>query len=149
MGTRSCPITVLVVDDDLDECLLVREAMAESRLVNDLRFVHDGDELLDYLRHEGNYADPKLAPRPGLILLDLNMPHMDGREALQEVKADPQLRQIPIVILTSSQAEEDICRSYELGANAYVTRPVTFEALVSVLHDLGKYWIEIVQLPPD
>jgi len=149
MGTQGCPITVLVVDDDLEDCMLVRDAMAESRLANDLRFAHDGDELLAYLRHEGQYADAGTAPRPGLILLDLNMPRKDGREALQEIKADPQLRRIPVVILTSSQAEEDICQSYELGANAYVTRPVAFEALVSVLGDLGKYWIEIVQLPPD
>ena len=149
MGTQGCPITVLVVDDDLEDCMLVRDAMAESRLANDLRFAHDGDELLAYLRHEGQYADAGTAPRPGLILLDLNMPRKDGREALQEIKADPQLRRIPVVILTSSQAEEDICQSYELGANAYVTRPVAFEALVSVLGDLGKYWIEIVQLQPD
>jgi CheY-like chemotaxis protein len=148
MGSERCPIVLLVVDDDLEECMLVRDALAESLLANDLQFVHDGDELLAYLRHEGAYSDPQTSPRPGLVLLDLNMPRKDGREALAEIKADPRLRQIPVVILTSSRAEEDICRSYELGASAYITRPVTFEGLVDVLGSLGKYWIEIVQLPP-
>jgi CheY-like chemotaxis protein len=142
------PITILMADDDLEDCMLMKEALIESRLANELHFVHDGEELLEYLRHEGRYVEHAGAPRPGLILLDLNMPRMDGREALQEIKADPHLRQIPVVVLTSSQAEEDICRSYELGVNSYVTKPVTFTSLVAMVSTLGKYWFEIVELPP-
>lgn len=148
MTHRACPITLLVADDDLDDCMLIREALVESRLVNDLRFVHDGEELMAYLRHEGQYAAPGSAPCPGLILLDLNMPRKDGREALQEIKADPQLHQIPVVVLTTSQAEEDIFRSYQLGVNSYITKPITFESLVDMMQTLGKYWFEIVELPP-
>jgi CheY-like chemotaxis protein len=143
------PISLLVADDDAEDCLLLKEALAESRLGNDLRFVHDGEELLAYLRHQGKYADPAYAPRPGLILLDLNMPRMDGREALQQIKNDGHLHQIPVVILTTSEAEEDICRSYELGVNSYITKPVTFEGLVELVKTLGKYWFEIVELPGD
>lgn len=141
-------ITLLVADDDLDDCMLIRDALVENRLVNDLRFVHDGEELMAYLRREGPYAAPGAAPCPGLILLDLNMPRKDGREALQEIKADPQLHQIPVVVLTTSQAEEDIYRSYQLGVNSYITKPVTFESLVDMVQTLGKYWFEIVELPP-
>jgi CheY-like chemotaxis protein len=102
---------------------------------------------MDYLYQRGKYADLNLAPRPGLILLDLNMPKKDGREALREIKADPQLKHIPVVVLTTSKAEEDIYRSYELGANSYITKPVTFASLVEVMKTLGKYWFEIVELP--
>lgn len=148
MSHRGCPITLLVADDDLDDCMLIREALMESRLVNDLRFVHDGEELMAYLRREGPYAAPGAAPSPGLILLDLNMPRKDGREALQEIKADPRLQQIPVVVLTTSQAEEDIYRSYQLGVNSYITKPVTFVSLLDMVQTLGKYWFEIVELPP-
>lgn len=148
MSHRGCPITLLVADDDLDDCMLIREALMESRLVNDLRFVHDGEELMAYLRREGPYAAPGAAPSPGLILLDLNMPRKDGREALQEIKADPRLHQIPVVVLTTSQAEEDIYRSYQLGVNSYITKPVTFVSLLDMVQTLGKYWFEIVELPP-
>jgi CheY-like chemotaxis protein len=141
------PIVILVADDDADDCMLLREAFDESRLANELHFVGNGEELMDYLHHRGGYADAGAAPRPGLVLLDLNMPGKDGREALEEIKAEPCLRQIPIVVLTTSRAEEDIYRSYDLGVNSYITKPVTFESLVETVQMLGKYWFEIVELP--
>lgn len=144
---RRQPVTILMADDDADDCLLAKEALAESRLANDLHFVQNGEELMDYLYQRGKYADIDLAPRPGVILLDLNMPKKDGREALKEIKADPYLRQIPVVVLTTSKTEEDIYRSYDLGANSFVTKPVTFSSLVEVMKTLGKYWFEIVELP--
>lgn len=140
------PITILLADDDADDRMLAREALAESRLVNDLRFVEDGEQLMDYLYRRNRY-EKEDAPRPGLILLDLNMPRKDGREALREIKADPSLRCIPIVVLTTSQAEEDIYRTYDLGVNSFITKPVTFEGLVQVMRVLGRYWFEIVELP--
>jgi CheY-like chemotaxis protein len=141
------PITILMAEDDPDDRFLAREALEEARLANPLKFVHNGEDLMDYLYRRGAYADPDAAPRPGLILLDLNMPRKDGREALQEIKADPDLRRIPVVVLTTSKAEEDVLRSYDLGVNAYITKPVTFQALVEVMMALGKFWFEIVQLP--
>jgi CheY-like chemotaxis protein len=141
------PITIVLADDDADDRMLAKDALQEARLANDLFFVPDGEELLDFLRHRGRYADPATAPRPGLILLDLNMPRMDGREALAEIKADPDLRRIPVVVLTTSKAEEDIYRTYDLGVNSFITKPVTFEGLVSVMKALGTYWFEIVELP--
>jgi len=143
------PITILMADDDADDRRLTRDALEESRLANDLRFVENGEELLDYLRNKGKFSDPEFAPRPGLILLDLNMPRKDGRTALKEMKADPDLRQIPVTVLTTSKADEDIFRSYDLGVNSYIVKPVTFEALVDILQTLEKYWFEIVELPPD
>ncbi len=147
MNNRGKPITILMAEDDPDDQLMTREAFVESRLVNDLRFVEDGVELLDYLKRRGKYSDPASSPRPGLILLDLNLPKKDGREALKEIKADPKLKQIRIVVLTTSKAEEDIFRSYELSAASYITKPVTLEGLVDVIRTLGKYWLEIVELP--
>ena len=147
MSNRSKPITILMADDDPDDRQLTREAFQENHLANDLRFVEDGEELLDYLKRKGRYADPATSPRPGLILLDLNMPRKDGREALKEIKADPELKCIRVVILTTSKAEEDIYRSYNLSAASYITKPVTFEGLVEVIRTLGKYWLEIVELP--
>jgi CheY-like chemotaxis protein len=142
------PVTILMADDDPDDRDLARTAMEESRLANELRFVEDGEELTDYLGRRGRYADPKSSPRPGLILLDLNMPRKDGREALREIKRDPALRQIPVVVLTTSKAEEDILRSYDLGANCFITKPVTFEGLVEVVKVLDKHWFQLVELPP-
>ena len=142
------PITILMADDDVEDCMLVRDAWEESRLANDLRFVNDGVELMDYLKRRGDYADRADSPRPGIILLDLNMPRKDGREALEEIKKDSELKSIPVVVLTSSQAEADIARSYDLGVNSYITKPVTFESLVEVIKGLGLYWFEIVKLPP-
>jgi len=143
------PVTILMADDDQDDCLLVKDAFVESRLLNDLRFVEDGEELMDYLYHRGKYVEIDSSPRPGLILLDLNMPRKDGREALEEIKSDSDLRSIPIVVLTTSKQEEDILRSYDVGANSYVTKPVTFKGLVDVMKTLGRYWLEIVELPDD
>lgn len=140
-------ITILFAEDDPDDRMLTRDALEETRLENDLRFVEDGEELMDYLYRRGKHAEPRSSPRPGLILLDLNMPRKDGREALQEIKADPALRRIPVVVLTTSKAEEDIRHSYDLGANSFITKPGTFESLVSVMSTLGRYWVEIVELP--
>jgi len=145
----STTITLLMAEDDEEDRLLTREALSESRLANDLHFVENGEELLDYLQRRGKYAAPAPAPRPGLILLDLNMPRKDGREALREIKADPTLRAIPVIVLTTSKAEEDIMRSYDLGASSFITKPVTFEGLVDVMRTLGRYWFQIVDLPSD
>jgi len=143
------PITILMADDDADDRQMTKEAFEESHLTNDLRFVEDGVELLDYLQRRGKYSDPASSPRPGLILLDLNMPKKDGREALKEIKADPRLKPIRVVILTTSKAEEDIFRTYNLSAASYIAKPVTFAALIDVVKTLGKYWLEIVELPTD
>ncbi len=143
------PITILMADDDADDRQLTREALEDARLINDMRFVENGEELLDYLRRQGKYTDPADAPRPGLILLDLNMPRKDGRTVLKEIKQDPALRSIPVVVLTTSKSDEDVYRSYDLGVNSYIVKPVTFEALVDILQTLEKYWFEIVELPPE
>jgi CheY-like chemotaxis protein len=141
-------ITILMADDDEDDCELTRDALQNSRLANEMRFVADGQELLDYLRREGGYADPRVdAPRPGIILLDLNMPKMDGREALAEIKSDESLRRIPIVVLTTSKDEEDVLRTYDLGASSFITKPVTFAGLVEVMRTWTQYWLSIVELP--
>lgn len=142
------PIIILLADDDEEDRMLAADALAESRVVNDLRFVEDGDELLDYLYHRGRYAEAGSSPAPGLILLDLNMPKKDGRQALQEIKADATLRHIPIVVLTTSKAEEDILRTYDLGVSSFITKPVSFEGLVDIVKGLMRYWFEIVTLPP-
>ena len=148
-NNRNKPITILMADDDPDDRQLTREAFEENHLANDLRFVEDGEELLDYLHRRGKYAAEGAAPTPGLILLDLNMPRKDGREALQEIKSDPRLRAIRVIVMTTSKAEEDVVRSYDLSAASYITKPVTFERLVEVVRTLGKYWLEIVELPPE
>lgn len=142
-------ITILMAEDDEDDRLLAEEALQESRLNNELRFVEDGEQLMDYLKRRGPWADPADSPRPGLILLDLNMPRKDGRQALQEIKGDPELRSIPVVVLTTSKAEEDIMRTYDLGVNSFITKPVTFDGLVEIMRTLGRYWFEIVELPRD
>ena len=147
--SQAKPITILMAEDDPDDQLLTEEAFSEALLANDLRFVEDGEELMDYLYRRGRYADASNSPHPGLILLDLNMPRKDGREALEEIKADPNLRRIPIVVLTTSKAEEDILRTYDLGVSGFITKPVEFESLVEVVKVLGKYWFEIVELPPE
>jgi two-component system, response regulator len=147
MTRTTKPITILMADDDADDRQMTREAFTASRLANDLRFVEDGVELMDYLRRRNHYTDPALSPRPGLILLDLNMPKKDGRQALSEINASPNLRNIRIVVMTTSKAEEDILRTYDLGASSFVTKPVTFAALVDVITTMGRYWLEIVELP--
>jgi CheY-like chemotaxis protein len=136
-----------MADDDPDDRLMTREAFEESHLGNNLDFVEDGEQLMDYLFRRGNYEALKDTPLPGLILLDLNMPKKDGREALREIKNDPTLKRIPIVVLTTSKTEEDILRSYDLGVNSFITKPVSFEGLVDIIKTLGKYWFEIVVLP--
>jgi len=141
------PIVILLADDDEEDRMLACDALTESRLSNDITCVTDGEDLMDYLQHRGKYAPPVAAPRPGLILLDLNMPKKDGREALREIKSDPELRQISVVVLTTSKAEEDIYSSYDSGASSFISKPVTFEGLVDVMKGLGKYWFEIVDLP--
>lgn len=141
----SKPITILLADDDPDDRLLVKEAFEENRLVNELATVQDGEELMDFLHKRGKFSDSAITP--GLILLDLNMPRKSGHEALREIKADPKLRRLPVVILTTSKAEEDIIRSYDLGVNSFIVKPVTFEALVELVKELDKYWFQIVELP--
>ncbi len=140
-------ISILVADDDADDRMMIKDALEESRVANDLHFVKDGEELLDYLCHRNAYAAMGAAPRPGLILLDLNLPKKDGREALKEIKSDAELRRIPVVVLTTSKAEEDIYRTYDLGVNSFITKPVVFESLVELMKTLGKYWFQIVELP--
>ncbi|HKI20810.1 MAG TPA: response regulator [Isosphaeraceae bacterium] len=147
MNANPETITILIADDDADDRLMAKEALEECRLVNQIDFVEDGVELLDYLHAKGRHAARRAGKRPGLIILDLNMPKMDGREALRAIKADPLLRRIPIVVMTTSKAEEDIYRTYDLGVNSFITKPVTFEGLVAVMRILGTYWIEIVELP--
>lgn len=141
------PITILMADDDEDDRILTQDALQESRVRNSLYCVEDGVELLEYLRREGKYSDPATSPRPGLILLDLNMPRKDGREALKEIKADAELKDIPVVILTTSIQEEDKIKGYDLGAASYITKPVNFDGLVDLMKALGRYWIEFVELP--
>jgi CheY-like chemotaxis protein len=147
MGAQPDSISILIADDDADDRMLAKDALDECRLTNPIDFVEDGVELLAYLRGEGRYAAPGASRRPGLIILDLNMPKMDGREALQAIKADPSLRRIPVVVMTTSKAEEDIFRTYDLGVSSFITKPVTFDGLVSVMRDMGRYWFEIVELP--
>lgn len=140
-------IVILMADDDPEDTEMAREALDSARLANELHIVGDGEELLDYLNRRGNYQDPASSPQPGLILLDLNMPKMDGREALSKIKANEELRRIPVVVLTTSSAEEDIYRSYDLGVAGYITKPVSFAGLVDAMSQMGSYWFELVQLP--
>lgn len=148
MSENSASITILMADDDEDDRLLIKDALMENRLKNTLDFVENGEELLDYLYRRGNYAHLNGAPLPGLILLDLNMPKKDGRETLKEIKADPNLRRIPIIVLTTSRAEQDIIRTYDLGGNSFIIKPVKFESLIEVMNAVTKYRFEIVELPP-
>jgi CheY-like chemotaxis protein len=148
-STETMLVPILIADDDEEDRMLARDALTESRLANPLYFVADGVELLDFLHHRGRYENPESSPRPGLILLDINMPRMTGLEALQEIKRDAELRRIPVVILTTSRADEDIIRSYDLGVNSFISKPVTFEGLVDVMRLLGTYWFEIVDLAPE
>ncbi|MCW2639519.1 MAG: response regulator [Dactylosporangium sp.] len=139
------PIEVLLVEDDPGDVLMTQEAFEEHKVRNHLAVVNDGAEAIAYLRREGRYAD---APRPDLVLLDLNLPRRDGREVLAEIKNDPDLRQIPVVVLTTSQADEDIVRSYQLHANAYVTKPVDFDRFIEVVRQIDDFFVSVVKLPP-
>ena len=141
------PITILLVDDDEDDIEFISDALKESRLTNDAKSVRDGEELLDYLHQRGDYEHLAGNPKPGLILLDLNMPRMDGREALRQIKAHPELRDIPVVVLTTSKAAEDTFRTYELGADSFLVKPATFTEMVRIMDTLAKYWCQIVESP--
>jgi CheY-like chemotaxis protein len=139
------PIEVLLVEDDPGDVLMTREAFAEHKVGNRLSVVSDGDEALAYLRRQGRYAQ---APRPDLVLLDLNLPRRDGRQVLAEIKNDEDLRRIPVVVLTTSQADEDVLRSYSLHANAYVTKPVDFDQFIAVVREIDQFFVSVVKLPP-
>jgi len=148
MANPSKPYTILMVDDDAEDCLLVRDALNETRREYVIHFVRDGEELFDYLYHRGEYVGGPDAAHPDLILLDLKMPKKDGCEAIRQLKSDPRLKQIPIVVLTTSTREDDVRMSYDLGVNSYVTKPVTYRGLVALMDTLSKYWFELVELPP-
>ena len=143
------PITVLLAEDDPEDIYLIGEALEEVAIPNQLKIVQNGEELLDYLYQRGDFSDPSESPRPGLVLLDLNMPRLDGREALSQIKADSDLRRIPIVVLTTSKAQEDILNTYNLGISGYISKPVSFSGLLEVIKSLGTYWLQTVQLPPE
>ncbi len=147
MCNSANPFTVLVADDDPDDRLLIQEAFDEAHLANPVDFVSDGVELLDHLQRRNGFARLADADLPGMILLDLNMPRMDGREALENIKSDSNLRRVPVVILTTSKAEQDILRTYDLGVNSFIAKPVTFEGMVAVIKALKSYWLQIVELP--
>ena len=147
MGDSTKKMVILLADDDPDDREMTRKALEKNGLAADLHTVADGEELLDYLHHRGRYQPPALSPAPGLILLDLNMPKMDGREALAEIKADRTLRRIPVVVMTTSKAEQDIFRTYDLGSNSFISKPITLAALVELTGVLGQYWFHIVTLP--
>jgi CheY-like chemotaxis protein len=140
-------IHILIAEDDEEDRMLTIDALSESLLVNRVDFVEDGEDLMNYLHNKGKYADKTAFPLPGLILLDLNMPRKDGREALKEIKSDKRFKKIPVIVLTTSKAEEDIIRTYDLGVNSFITKPVSFNGMVSTMKALGKYWLEIVELP--
>jgi CheY-like chemotaxis protein len=144
MSDATTVIDVLLVEDDPGDALMTQEAFEHHKIRNPLHVVRDGVEALRFLRREGEYTD---APRPGLILLDLNLPLMDGREVLAEVKSDEALRSIPVVVLTTSEAEEDILRSYSLHANAYVTKPVDFDRFIEVVRQIDDFFVTVVKLP--
>jgi len=140
-------ITILMADDDSEDCMMTERALAAGRGVDDLRFVGDGEELMDYLMRRGEYADPLTSPRPDIILLDLNMPRKDGYAALGEIKVQPELRSIPVVVLTTSNVEEDIQLSYDRGASSFITKPETYQGLVEAMKCFGEYWLETATLP--
>ena len=143
------PATILICDDDEDDRFLTAQALGDARVSNDIRFVEDGEQLLDYLYQRGAFGgEMGKAPRPGLILLDLNMPRMDGREALKLIKGDVTLRDIPVIVLSTTRPDDDIARTYLFGANSFISKPVTFSKLVDAMHTLGQYWVKIVELPP-
>jgi CheY-like chemotaxis protein len=138
---------ILMAEDDSDDRLLAQDALAEAGHGADVRFVENGMELMDYLHHRNKFSEAGSSPAPGLIILDLNMPKKDGREALQELKASPEFRQIPVLILTTSRADTDIARVYELGANSFISKPTAFNALVAVMRSIREYWFQVVVLP--
>ncbi|AYV55050.1 response regulator [Leptospira kmetyi] len=140
-------IHILVAEDDPDDRLLMRDGFRDNNLINPLHFVKDGEELFEFLQNKGEYSDILKYPRPGIILLDLNMPRMDGREALKTIKSIPELKKIPVIVLTTSREEEDMLQTYDLGANSFIRKPVEFGAFMETIRTLGQYWLEIVELP--
>jgi CheY-like chemotaxis protein len=147
MSETPKPNVIVMAEDDADDRLLVKDAMAECQWNAEIRFVENGEQLMDYLKHRGNFVDPETAPRPGLVILDLNMPRMDGREVLREMKANADFRRIPVVVLTTSHADTDIERIYDLGANSFISKPLDFQSLVNLMRLLGQYWFKAVELP--
>lgn len=147
MSLETQPIKILIADDDDEDRFMAKEAFEAAHLKNELVFVEDGEDLMDYLYQRGKYIREKEFSLPGLILLDLNMPRKDGREALKEIKADPTLKVIPVIVFTTSSEEEDIFGSYNLGANSFISKPVSFEGLLKIIQSLNGFWIEIVKLP--
>jgi len=147
MSDENQLFTILMVDDDPDDRLLFKEACEEVRLRNPLDFLENGEQLVDYLKRRGRYAELEGVPFPGIILLDLNMPLKDGREALEEIKADAELRHIPIIVLTTSKDEDDILSSYGLGASSYIVKPISLDRLMRVVNSIGEYWVQIVEVP--
>ncbi|MEP6757029.1 MAG: response regulator [Chthonomonadales bacterium] len=149
MKVNAKNLTILIAEDDADDRILLLDALKECGIEHEIVFVDDGEHLLEYLKHEGKYTDIRLAPRPSLILLDLNMPKIDGREALKEIKSTTRLKSIPVIVLTTSRAQDDIVRSYDLGANAYMTKPTAFDELIATIASLKRFWIETAELPGD
>lgn len=147
MNPTTKPNVIIMAEDDADDRLLVRDALQECEWDADLRFVENGEELLDYLLRQGKYQQVEHSPRPGLILLDLNMPRKDGREVLRDIRANTELRRIPVVVLTTSKADTDIEKIYELGANSFISKPVQFDGLVNLMRVLAQYWFKTVELP--
>lgn len=147
MSSIGKSIIILMADDDDEDRMFAQDALEEARVINEFHEVEDGVELMDYLNRRDKYEHLRNTPLPGLILLDLNMPRKSGKEALSEIKANPELRQIPIVVLTTSKAEEDIFRTYDLGVSSYIIKPIEFDSLVDIMRVLGKYYFEIIQLP--
>lgn len=140
-------VVILIADDDQDDRIMTQEALNDYNVINQVKSVEDGVELMDYLRRNGKFNNPIENPRPDLILLDLNMPKIDGREALKIIKSDPDLRSIPIIVLTTSNSDIDIIKSYDLGVNCFISKPVTFTRFIEVIRTLGKYWFEIIEFP--
>ena len=140
------PVEILLAEDNPGDVKLTEKALEEGHIINNLHVVEDGVEAMQFLRQMGEYADK---PRPDLVLLDLNMPRKDGKEVLKDVKDDPDLRRIPIVVLTSSEAEEDIVRSYDLHANAYLTKPVDFSGFLDIVEHIEDFWLSVVKMPPE
>jgi CheY-like chemotaxis protein len=147
MTKDSRPPIILIAEDDPDDRQWIKEALIETHMPADVRFVEDGEELMDFLYHRGKYKTTSTLSYPGLILLDLNMPRKDGREALKEIKVDPRLRHVPVIILTTSKSEEDIFRTYNLGANSVILKPVTYSGLIDIMRSLTQYWLEVTELP--
>jgi CheY-like chemotaxis protein len=148
MNHDARPITILLVEDNLQDIEITRRALAKGRVGNELKVVRDGEEALDYLYRRGKFQDPDASPRPGMILLDLNLPKVGGLEVLQQIKKDDSLKAIPVIVLTVSQREQDIVRSYDLGVNTYIQKPVEFDNFMRVINTVHEYWVLVATLPP-